>query len=95
MNRLVVCVVGGVPALIAVTEPDRMLALWPATADADLRLMVAWGLSTMALVAVLAGCSARFAVKVLCGFSILWDLSWGGTMGLVAAALNLICVLLL
>lgn len=93
MNRLLVCVVGGVPALMALTEPDRVLALWPETPDADLRLMVAWGLSTMALVAVLAGCSARFAVKVLCGVSIMWDLSWGGTMGLVAAALNLVCVL--
>jgi len=92
MNRRVVpIVIGGVTAIMAIIEPERMLALWPAVVDADRRLMQAWGLSTLGLVLAVAGVSPSAATQAVCIASIAWDLSWGGVLGNVAAALNVAC----
>lgn len=92
-RRLVPVTIGGITAIFAIVDPDRMLRLWPLVVDADRRLMQAWGISTLGLVLALAGVSIKTAVQVVCVYSIAWDLSWGGVLGKVAAAINVLCAI--
>lgn len=77
---------------VGLVAPYYMLMLWPADRQRHLRLMQAWSLSTLGLGAVLLGTPPKRAVAGVCLGSVPWDLHWGGTMGAVAATINLLSV---
>lgn len=90
-----VAAVALVTGTVAVVDPVWMQLLWPPRQNASTRLMQAWGISTVGLGLALAGVDVRKSAAGVCAFSVLWDLEWGGTMGKVAAGLNVAGVALL
>lgn len=93
--RHAVAVAGGLSAVVGLVAPGDMCLLWPPKQNSSLRLMQAWSVSTLGLTATLVGVGPDRAVQAVCLASVPWDLAWGGTMGRVAALLNLGCVYLL
>ena len=96
--------------LVAVFLPVEMYSLWPPRRDSHLRLMQAWGIGSVGLGMALCGASVNAATTTVAAVSILWDLCWvpepwsgrpslqadaGGSMGKIAASINLFCLGLL
>ena len=87
-------VVGGVGWLtagMALVYPRQMLKLWPESKEAEVKLMRAWAISTLALSTTAWGLEPTMAIVGVCLASIPWDLEWGGPMGKLAALINMAC----